>query len=459
MGLYDDFDMDKSEILFQELNRTIVNIYKVCLEEMGYDLYTTENKIEYHNYLINNPIRIGINGGWDGDFDTSDISNILANVDPTWYKQVGIPTGYKIPPDFLEGIKKASTETGVPVLGYLLLGWCESSWKDSPNNKFGYGGYFGQKNAHGKSAYEQAKLDIVQIWKQAENDNPGFTGLAKYAWHYICHGCGNAGAKTFCSAVNNNILNCGMEGWQKAAEAFATKWIKPKHQESQIKEKRMLVPKAVFIISEIVNKFSNVVGDIGSSLGFRKFSGGKSGIFTGKSTKEKFNMCGCDMSDWNPSTAQSKGLITRISIPCQPGSIEFNKYAAADLIAILNEIKALGWFKCYISSGFRTQISADGASRHQVGLAVDINGGQLGNPWYRLGSKFGIPVPSREPQQGVTAPWSRHPKYSGNMYSGGYDRSKCIWSSDHPVVQIFKSHGWGWGGTYGDVMHFSLDGA
>ena len=58
---YDELNMDKSEIMFRELTRSIVNIYKVCLEEMGYDLCTTENEVEYHNYLINNPITI--NGG------------------------------------------------------------------------------------------------------------------------------------------------------------------------------------------------------------------------------------------------------------------------------------------------------------------------------------------------------------------------------------------------------------
>jgi hypothetical protein len=80
----EELNMDQSEILFQELNRSIVNIYKVCMEEMGYDLYTTENQVEYHNYLINNPIKLGVNGGWDGDFDIGSLS-------PSVFDVSGIP--------------------------------------------------------------------------------------------------------------------------------------------------------------------------------------------------------------------------------------------------------------------------------------------------------------------------------------------------------------------------------
>ena len=51
-------EFDRSHILMEELNRAIVNIYKVCIEETGYDMGVTENFIEYHNYLINRPLSI-----------------------------------------------------------------------------------------------------------------------------------------------------------------------------------------------------------------------------------------------------------------------------------------------------------------------------------------------------------------------------------------------------------------
>ena len=50
--------MDTSEIVIENLNRSIVNLYKLCFEEMGYDLGATYNKIEYKNYLYDNPIHL-----------------------------------------------------------------------------------------------------------------------------------------------------------------------------------------------------------------------------------------------------------------------------------------------------------------------------------------------------------------------------------------------------------------
>ena len=50
--------MDNSEIVIENLNRSIVNLYKLCFEEMGYDLGATYNKIEYKNYLYDNPIHL-----------------------------------------------------------------------------------------------------------------------------------------------------------------------------------------------------------------------------------------------------------------------------------------------------------------------------------------------------------------------------------------------------------------
>ena len=48
--------LDRSEIYIKELSHAIINLYKACFEEIGYDLGDTNNSIEYHNYLASNPI-------------------------------------------------------------------------------------------------------------------------------------------------------------------------------------------------------------------------------------------------------------------------------------------------------------------------------------------------------------------------------------------------------------------
>ena len=64
-------ELDDSEILFLELNRSIVNLYKMCFEEMGYDLGPTINNVEYHNYLYSDPLYI-YNSKSDGPKEYSD---------------------------------------------------------------------------------------------------------------------------------------------------------------------------------------------------------------------------------------------------------------------------------------------------------------------------------------------------------------------------------------------------
>lgn len=66
-------------------------------------------------------------------------------------------------------------------------------------------------------------------------------------------------------------------------------------------------------------------------------------------------------------------------------------------------------------------------SYHSYGVAIDINACSGGNGF-----------------KGVCGD-----------YSGTDDTDKKIRTVNHPVVKIFKEEGWGWGGTYGDYMHFS----
>ena len=172
--------------------------------------------------------------------------------------------------------------------------------------------------------------------------------------------------------------------------------------------------------------------------------------FKGKTDAEKFEMCRVKPG-MTPAQAKALGVIEQCSFPQSSGkaSLPMNKYIAQDFAAICQEILNLGFFKLYVGNAFRTAFSAGGKSRHQIGCAVDINPGQGGNPWFATRINKGDP----EPAIGST-PWS----IKQCPYRGGYDRNKCVWHWGHPVVQIFLNHGWGWGGSYGDVMHFSLDG-
>ena len=48
--------LDESEIYVKELSHTIINLYKLAIEDMGYDMGDTNNEIEYRNYLVDDPI-------------------------------------------------------------------------------------------------------------------------------------------------------------------------------------------------------------------------------------------------------------------------------------------------------------------------------------------------------------------------------------------------------------------
>lgn len=161
-------------------------------------------------------------------------------------------------------------------------------------------------------------------------------------------------------------------------------------------------------------------------------------------------------------------------------TVEINIYVKDSLQKIFNEIRDYNaktgfGFKVGASiPGWRSSSSGDvgTSSVHCRGLAVDINPGTGGNPWFGNGKdnkNIKIPHNQGEHSQGQKPIWGYHMiksknKKTGEMewkpqvpYPGGtYDKTKCLWHWAHPVVQIFIRNGWGWGGSYGDVMHFSL---
>lgn len=68
--------LDESEIYIKELSHTIINLYKLVIEDMGYDTGDTNNEIEYRNYLGSNPIYF-----YNDDESTFENGDIYSNVD------------------------------------------------------------------------------------------------------------------------------------------------------------------------------------------------------------------------------------------------------------------------------------------------------------------------------------------------------------------------------------------
>lgn len=124
-----------------------VNLLKEVWESTGLDFGKTNNKIEYHNYLAENPIEFVENVGEDGG-DFGDIPDNLTPSDTGLshqmlnfisMKETGHPFGYKMGPKDLQGYK--SLEGGKKTYGYGL--------KYHPNGK-------------------AAMQDIKPVWTQQE---------------------------------------------------------------------------------------------------------------------------------------------------------------------------------------------------------------------------------------------------------------------------------------------------
>lgn len=86
--------LDDSEILVYELNKTILNIYKLCFEEMGYDLGKQfVNDIDYVNYLENESLNWGDDYIFNLEDRGSDIGDFSLGLDPGELSDVGISEG------------------------------------------------------------------------------------------------------------------------------------------------------------------------------------------------------------------------------------------------------------------------------------------------------------------------------------------------------------------------------
>jgi len=174
--------MDASEIYVQELLRSVVNLYKLCFEEMGYDLGPTINKIEYKNYLYDNPLHLMNN---DPAFNGDQQFTPLSEEDLEFIKNLNIQDGgeglehtgkFSNKEIFVKSIFNAFLSKGVNKIVSLCMtaqAALESSWGTSHYAHFSnYGGINYHQGADykipGKSAHGHTKAGYNNLGRYVE---------------------------------------------------------------------------------------------------------------------------------------------------------------------------------------------------------------------------------------------------------------------------------------------------
>ena len=155
-------DLDQSEELFIELNRSIVNLYKLCMEEMGYDLGPTYNNVEYHNYLANDPIYFYRND----ESSYEDLDAILSQVDFSNYKGelISVDQLMKILPNAnrnyaaaaISALDKYGEKVGLTTVGKLMV--LAQFAHESGQFRFTYEQGFGKGRPYGRPAGPYGKV-------------------------------------------------------------------------------------------------------------------------------------------------------------------------------------------------------------------------------------------------------------------------------------------------------------
>lgn len=136
----------------------------------------------------------------------------------------------------------------------------------------------------------------------------------------------------------------------------------------------------------------------------------------------------------NPTRAECDRAMKTITINAYPDKrICVHKDLVNEVQSIFNELKEAGVnLNKYIGGYcFRTinnprQPNSKTLSMHSFGCAIDIN--------YNLNPFVGGGKP---------------------LKTGDDTASGKIRTYNSPIVKAFARHGWGWGGRYGDYMHFS----
>ena len=135
----------------------------------------------------------------------------------------------------------------------------------------------------------------------------------------------------------------------------------------------------------------------------------------------------------HPTEKECKARMKTIELTSYPGmSITIHEDLAEQVQNIFKELSELnvqlssiGGY-CYRKINNPNQPNSNILSLHSLGCAIDINPAL--NPFVKSGK----------------------PMSTGDDTSIGKIRTL-----NSPIVAVFKKYGWGWGGTYGDYMHFS----
>lgn len=136
-------------------------------------------------------------------------------------------------------------------------------------------------------------------------------------------------------------------------------------------------------------------------------------------------------SSQRPSKSECDSKMVTIRVETSTGgkSLTVHKDVAEEVKAIFVDIKKLNpsfiirdedtGAYCY-----RNIKGTSTLSLHAFGIAIDIN-------------------------------WNANPMQRGSKPLSSGDDDFHIRTLNSPIVKAFQKHGWGWGGTYGDYMHFS----
>ena len=132
-------------------------------------------------------------------------------------------------------------------------------------------------------------------------------------------------------------------------------------------------------------------------------------------------------------------------------SLQVHKKLANSVQSIFNDIYTNApKFKVYNTGGFCYRTKNNGTkttslSNHSFGTAVDINADSTNT----------ITSSAKVAANSNLNPFLTGANKLPEGTDVGKDSDTAIRTDNHPVVKAFAKHGFGWGGRYGDYMHFS----
>lgn len=117
----------------KELYYSTINLFKESYELLDIDLKKTENDIEWHNYMVNSPVQVGVGGGLMPNIDVGDINSFYSNsggvlsfglskgmLEFICFSETSHKFGYTMGPKDLNGVDYHDAQ-GHRTFGYGLL--------------------------------------------------------------------------------------------------------------------------------------------------------------------------------------------------------------------------------------------------------------------------------------------------------------------------------------------------